>query len=154
MKPKLPDYLFILSITGIIITIGNAAGGHFGFAGSIPGVLILFGIIMCGVMIHLLMPEGPMRRFPVVGWITLVGVILTIPQSPVAAAIVEYTGRINLLVTATPVLAYAGISLGKDMGKLKQVGWKIAVVSFLVFGGTFLGSAVVGHTVLKMQGII
>ncbi len=166
MKYRLPEYVTILSISGIIIIIGNAINmfvrGDYssfsvipsGLIESIPGVLILLGIILAGVGLHLIMPEGPMKRFPIIGWITLVGVLLTIPQSPAAAQVVAYTGKVDLLVTATPVLAYAGISLGKDMDKLKQVGWKIAIVAFLVFGGTFLGSAVVGHTVLKMQGLI
>ncbi len=150
MKYRLPEYVTILSISGIIIIIGNAINmfvrGDYssfsvipsGLIESIPGVLILLGIILAGVGLHLIMPEGPMKRFPIIGWITLVGVLLTIPQSPAAAQVVAYTG----------------ISLGKDMDKLKQVGWKIAIVAFLVFGGTFLGSAVVGHTVLKMQGLI
>lgn len=153
MKYKLPDYIFLLCVSGIMINVGNALGYKINMVESIPGILILLGIILAGVAIHLAMP-GKLKSFPIIGWITLVGVLLTVPGSPVSAVIVEQTSKINLLATATPVLAYAGISLGKDMAKLKQVGWKIAVVAILVFGGTFLGSAVVAHTVLKLQGLI
>ncbi|MDL2259533.1 hypothetical protein LJB99_01465 [Deltaproteobacteria bacterium OttesenSCG-928-K17] len=153
MKYKLPDYIFLLCVSGIMINIGNAVGYKINAVESIPGILILLGIILAGVLIHLAMP-GKLKSFPIIGWITLVGVLLTVPGSPVSAYIVEQTSKINLLATATPVLAYAGISLGKDMAKLKQVGWKIALVAILVFGGTFLGSAVVAHTVLKLQGLI
>ncbi len=150
---KLTDYIVILCIAGTIIVLGNAIGFDFSIAESIPGVLILLGIVLASVILHLILP-GPFKKFPIVGWITLVGVLVSMPASPVAAQVIEYTGKINLLTTATPVLAYAGISLGKDMAKLKEVGWKIAIVAVFVLAGTFLGSAVVSHTVLKIQGII
>lgn len=153
MKYKLPEYVFLLCLSGIMINIGNAFGYKVNVIESIPGILMLLGIILAGVIIHLVAP-GKLKSFPIIGWITLVGVLLTMPASPFSAVIVAETSKINLLATATPVLAYAGISLGKDMTKLKQVGWKIAVVAILVFAGTFMGSAVVAHTVLKLQGLI
>ncbi len=153
MSYKLSDYVFLLAVSGIIINIGNSVGYNFGFMESLPGIAILFGIIMLGVLIHLVVP-GKLKTFPIIGWITLIGVGLTLPWSPTAAYVVEQTSKVNLLTTATPVLAYAGISLGKDMASLKRVGWKIAVVAILVFGGTFLGSAVVADFVLRLQGII
>lgn len=150
---KIAEYILILCISGTIIVLGNSIGFDFSIMESIPGILILFGIVLTSVILHLMLP-GSFKKFPIVGWITLVGVLVSMPASPVSEQVMEYTGRINLLTTATPVLAYAGISLGKDMGKLKKVGWKIAIVAIFVFAGTFLGSAIVAHTVLKIQGII
>ncbi len=39
--------------------------------------------------------------------------ILTISGVPGAGKIAEYTGKVNFIALCTPILAYAGISIGK-----------------------------------------
>ena len=151
MKTSFMDCVLALIISGIIISLGNAVGAKIGVMESLPGILILFGVIVAGLAIGRLIP---IKNFPDIGWMTLVGILISMPIFPYSKQVLEYTGKVNLLVTATPVLAYAGIALGKDIGLLKQVGWKIVIVSLFVFIGTFVGSAVIAHIVLKMQGLI
>ena len=62
--------------------------------------------------------------------------------------------KVNFLALTTPILAYAGVALGKDLDMLKKTGWRIVVVSFVVFIGTYIGSAVIAQVVLKMIGEI
>lgn len=151
MKLSFAESVLLLAISGIIINIGNTVGTPVNFMESVPGMLILFGVVVAGLGLGRLIP---IRNFPDIGWMTLVGIVISMPFFPYSPQVLEYTGKVNLLATATPVLAYAGIALGKDMGLLKNVGWKIAVVSIFVFIGTFVGSAVIAHLILKMQGII
>ncbi len=153
MKYTLPEYIFLLAVSGCIICIGNAVGYDINITQSLPGMAILLAISCAGIILHMF-SRGKFKKFPIIGWITLIGVLVSIPISPISAFVIEKTQHIELLSITTVVLAYVGISLGKDMVKLKQVGWKIAIVSLFVFGGTFLGSAVVAHVMLSVQGLI
>ena len=58
------------------------------------------------------------------------------------------------LGTTTPILAFAGLSVGNKIQKLKNLSWKVFIVAIAVFIGTFFGSAIVSHIILKLQGII
>ena len=151
MKLSFSESILVLAVSGVIFNIGNAVGAKVNFMESLPGLLILFGIVAAGLALGRLVP---IRNFPDIGWMTLVGILVSMPLFPYSPQVLEHTGKINLLATATPVLAYAGIALGKDMGLLRKVGWKIAIVSIFVFIGTFVGSAVIAHLVLKLQGLI
>ena len=150
MKVSFLDSIVVMIVTGIIIAIGNAVGYKVSVLGSIPGLVYLFLIILAGVAMTKIIPW----KIPSIAWVTLIGILVTVPAFPLSKTIVEATGKVNLLATATPVLAYAGIALGKDMATLREMGWKIVVVSIFVFVGTFVGSAVIAHVILKMQGLI
>ena len=63
-------------------------------------------------------------------------------------------GKIGLLPLATPILAYAGVSIGKDWVEFKKIGWRGIIVAFLVMIGTYIGSAIIAQIILKAQGII
>ena len=62
--------------------------------------------------------------------------------------------KIGLLPLCTPILAYAGISLGKDFGTFKSQGIAIVCVALLTFVGTYVGSAVIAEVVLRLTGAI
>ena len=65
---------------------------------------------------------------------------------------VSYTHLVELMALCTPILAYAGIAIGKDLDEFKKQGVKIIIVSILTFIGTFVGSAVIAEVVLKATG--
>ena len=73
---------------------------------------------------------------------------------PTAKLFLAYTDKVHFLGTTTPILAFAGISVGNKIEELKKISWKLVIVAMLVFCGTFFGSAIIAQTVLKMQGII
>ncbi len=150
MKVSFMDSVVVMIISGFIIAIGNMVGYKVDIMASVPGLVYLFLIILAGVAMTKIIPW----KVPSIAYITLIGILVTIPAFPYSKIIVDATGKINLLATATPVLAYAGIALGKDMATLRKMGWKIVVVSIFVFTGTFVGSAVIAHFILKMQGLI
>ena len=68
--------------------------------------------------------------------------------------VVAYTGKVEMLPLATPVLAFAGVSMGKSWAEFKKIGWRGILVAALVMIGTFVGSAVVAQVILSMTGII
>ena len=69
--------------------------------------------------------------------------------SPIADYAIEQIGKIGLLPLCTPILAYAGISIGKDVDTFKKQGFAIVVVAIFTFAGTFLGSTIIAQIILK-----
>ena len=61
---------------------------------------------------------------------------------------------VGFVSLCTPILAYAGVSIGKDMDAFKHTGWRIVVLSCVIFVGTYIGSAVIAQGILKSLGQI
>lgn len=169
MNIKMRELLGILVIVSLLILCGNSiiavkanptASYVDVFVKSIPGILILMGFTVLGVICKRYIPI----KLPAAAYIVTIACILSIPGAPgtqnalssfmntMSGTIMLYVGQISFMSLTTPVLAYAGLSLAKDLGALKATGWKIAVVSIFVFIGTFIGSAVIADVVLKMTG--
>jgi hypothetical protein len=62
--------------------------------------------------------------------------------------------KVSFMSLTTPILAYAGIAIGKDLGVFKKSGWRIVVLACAVFIGTFIGSAIIAELVLRLLGQI
>jgi hypothetical protein len=148
MKPK--DIFFVMVLVGILSLVANLVGYKNGIMESIPGMVILIGISMLGVLIRQVIPI----KIPSVAYIVLIGTIITYPGFPGSAVISGYISKVNFLALTTPILAYAGIAIGKDLDALKKTGWKIVLVACIVFIGTYIGSAVIAQSILKFMGLI
>lgn len=142
--------LKMLIVVGVITLVGNTVGYEAGIVESIPGMVIIIAI---GLVSLLLAREVPLE-LPSFAYAIFIAMVLALPFSPTQELFLRYTDRINFLATATPILAYAGLSVSLQMDRLKQVGWKLVVVAVFVFFGTFFGSAIIAHIVLSLQGII
>ena len=59
------------------------------------------------------------------------------------------TGVQTCALPISPILAYARLTVGKDIGVLRTQGWRIVLVGLFVFIGTFMGSAVIAELVLR-----
>jgi hypothetical protein len=80
------------------------------------------------------------------------GTLLTSPISPIAGWLLEVSASVDFLAMITVMLAIAGLSMGKDLPMLKQIGWKIIPVGIVVIGATFLVSTLIAELVLGMIG--
>ena len=118
------------------------------FLSTIPGLLALGAIIAVGVTISRLIPW---KGLPAVAYIVTLGCIVTIPGFPGAEQITKWVSNINFIGLCTPLLAYAGLAVGKDTEALKTQGWKIVLVGLFVFVGTFVGSAFIAELILRMM---
>jgi hypothetical protein len=150
-----------LIICAVQILVGNWVGAQHGLTvwgaegaaasaallqESIPGLLVLLGIIAGGVFVaHII----PWKGLPAVAYIVTLGCIVTIPGFPGAEQLTAWVSKINFVGLCTPILAYAGLAVGKDIGILKKQGWRIVLVGLFVFVGTFVGSAVIAELVLR-----
>ncbi|QTL99693.1 hypothetical protein GM661_17905 [Iocasia frigidifontis] len=145
------NQLKVLIVVGIMILVGQRIGYGIPVATAIPGMLMIIAIAMLSLIIKDLFPRV---KFPAFAWASLTALILSMPFIPTSEWFLHYTNEVNFLGTTTPILAFAGISVGNKIQKLKELSWKVFIVAIAVFIGTFFGSAIISHIVLKLQGII
>ncbi|ENB6578928.1 hypothetical protein ABGS11_003790 [Escherichia coli] len=118
---------------------------------ALPGAAIMFVVIVLSLQIKMWLPKVPLPAF---AWATLIALLLSMPYSPVNHIFMKLTDKIDFLSTTTPLLAFAGLSVGNSLDKLKSLSWKIVIISILVFTSAFFGAAVVAQIILKFQHII
>lgn len=155
---KVTEFVLILTISAVLILIGNMINTitdknpdtFVSVLAGIPGILILFAIAFAGTVLGNVFPKVPTAI-----WITLIGVLVAMPYNTITAPfVVEQVNKIGLLPTCTPILAYAGVSIGKDWTEFKRIGWRGILVAIFVMIGTYVGSAIIAQIILSVQGII
>ncbi|GCL68184.1 hypothetical protein [Veillonella tobetsuensis] len=148
---KLTQFVIVVCIAAILTAIGNVMDGKHVFSESLLGVAVLAGIATIGAVISSL-PYA--NKFPMVFWVSLVGVIISLPGMPGQPWVIEKTSHITFLATTTPVLAYAGLSLGKDLGAFRRLSWRIIPVALAVTAGTLICATVLAQIMLHLEGLI
>ena len=144
------DWVLVLSISGLIMLVGNYVGFGIDILESIPGMAILVAISAAGLVLAKIIPIN----IPAICYISIIGILIAIPASPISGFVVEATNKINLLAICTPILAYTGVSIGKSWADFKKIGWRGVVVTLLVIFGTFFMSALFAEILMRMQGIV
>lgn len=144
------EWILLLIIFSFMGAIANVVGYNYPFTLSFIGMLILCLITLVGLIIEKIIPYN----IPAIIYISIIGLIISIPWSPIAQPVIYYTTRVDLVSLTTILLAYAGISMGKDLKDFKEIGIKGIIVTFCVITGTFLGSALIAQVVLMYTGVI
>lgn len=148
-----------LALVSVFALIGNwmstmKAGNPVTPLEGLPGMLMLFAITIIGCLITEGLDRVLPKNLPAIAYISLIAIIVTIPGFPGAEYASASMGKIGLLPLCTPILAYAGISLGKDLDTFKEQGVSIVIVGLLTFVGTYVGSAIIAEIVLRVTGVI
>ena len=144
--------LGLLLMVSVIIILTNVIGYKMPVKDSIIGVLLLSAISLIGLTISKFMSR--FVKLPSMMYVSLLGLLLACPISPVKDIVVETTTPVAFLAPATALGAFAGISLGKDLKDFTKMGWKLVLITLFVITGTFIFSALVADIVLKMTGAI
>ena len=144
--------LGLLLMVSVIIILTNIIGYKMPVKDSIIGVLLLSAISLIGLTISKFMSR--FVKLPSMMYVSLLGLLLACPVSPVKDIVVETTTPVAFLAPATALGAFAGISLGKDLKDFTKMGWKLVLITLFVITGTFIFSALVADIVLKMTGAI
>lgn len=139
-------------MVSVIIILTNVIGYKMPVKDSIIGVLLLSAISLIGLTISKFMSR--FVKLPSMMYVSLLGLLLACPVSPVKDIVVETTTPVAFLAPATALGAFAGISLGKDLKDFAKMGWKLVLITLFVITGTFIFSALVADIVLKMTGAI
>ncbi|XAD52787.1 DUF3100 domain-containing protein [Salinicola lusitanus] len=134
----------VLAMACIVGWIANTINGA-SLIAALPGMTILYVMTLIGLVITRAAPF----YLPAVAWVSLVSIVMTLPFFPGSGWIVEQLAAVNFLAIVTPVLAYAGLALSRrEFSMFRQTGWKLIIISLLVFTGTYVGSAVVAQVLL------
>lgn len=144
--------LGLLLMVSVIIILTNIIGYKMPVKDSIIGVLLLSAISLIGLTISKFMSR--FVKLPSMMYVSLLGLLLACPVSPVKDIVVGTTTPVAFLAPATALGAFAGVSLGKDLKDFAKMGWKLVLITLFVITGTFIFSALVADIVLKMTGAI
>lgn len=146
------EQIQIFLLVGVIALIGNYIGFKVPIMQALPGMLLLLVITLVGIAISEIIP---IKQLPAVFWISIIALLITSPINPYGAMLdKQYFSKINFMAIATPILAYSGLSLGKDLKLIKTLSWRIVVVALAVYTGTFLCASAIAQVVLKLTHII
>lgn len=148
---RIVQFIVVICIAAIITGVGNILDGKHLLGPSMVGVFVLAALATIGALISFL-PLA--NKLPMVFWVSLVGVIASLPGIPGQEWIIKQTREVTFLATTTPVLAYAGLSLGKDLGAFRRLSWRIIPVALAVTAGTFICAAAVAQFMLHLEGVI
>lgn len=149
---KTLNQLKILIFAGLVILITQFVNlkGKLEIGPAIIGMVLIILVSMISLGIKAIIP----LKIPAFAWASLVALLITTPWSPVASYFLACTKQISAGQIGTVILAVAGVSIGTKLGDIKKLSWKIVLVAFVVFVGTFFGSALVAQMVLRMKGMI
>jgi len=146
----LGHHAVVLAVVSLICLIMNTVGPGIAVGEGLIGMVVIYAITMIGLVLTKIAPF----YLPSVAWISLVGILATLPWAPGSEWIVTQVKNVNFLSLATPALAYAGFAIARnEIETAKKSGWKLAVIAAFVFLGTYVGSVVVAQVIIDMQGI-
>jgi hypothetical protein len=147
---KWTEQIAVFVVTGIIGIAGNVVGYHHSIVDTAIGYAIMLVITLLGMLVTRIMPI----KLPMVFWISLLAIFVASPLSPIANLVTTYTDNVDFLAICTLVLAYAGLSIGKDLAVFKKMSWRIIVVSLVVYTATFVFATIIAQSMLHVEGII
>ena len=137
--------LSLLAVICIVLLLSNWVGQGVNPISALPAMLILFACCIVGVLLKEVIPVN----VPAIAWISIVAILISLPQFPMSEYVLVETEKLGVLQLITPVLAYAGFAISQmEVNLFKKSGFKIAVVALLTFTGTFLGSAIIAQAML------
>ncbi|KNF07565.1 hypothetical protein CLPU_15c00590 [Gottschalkia purinilytica] len=144
------EWIVLFIFVAVSIATSNAIGYKTPIGKSLPGILILCGIAFVAVILDKVLPI----KLPMIMYCSILGLIIASPISPVAKIVIESTAKIDFAAPLSIVGAFAGISMGKNYKDFTKQGWKMVIIALVVFTGIFIGSATVGHIILKLTKAI
>ena len=148
---KILETIFMLILVAIIMAAGNSVGYKVDIISSFEALAVLAVISIVGFLLSKL---PGLKKFPVILWVSVVAAVVSSPIFPYHTELVAITDQVSLLAVCTPVLAYAGLAIGKDLALFKNISWRIIPVSLAVFSGTFIFAALIAQVTLHWEGVI
>ena len=144
------EWIILFLISGLGIALANFVGFEVGFLESLPGVAVLLIIAFLGLVVSKIVP----LKLPIVAYVSIIGLLVACPASPVREFVIESANKINFTAPLTMVGAYAGMSISDQIKTFAKQGWKMILIGIFVMTGTFLGSAIISQAVLSLTNVI
>ncbi|MGU3493797.1 DUF3100 domain-containing protein [Xanthobacteraceae bacterium A53D] len=130
-----------------VVAAGMSLIGNWIVYKTVPDLQVIagLGILLAAVLVGYAIYRLTRGIVPAVVWVSAVAMAMTYPTMPYAAEIGALTGKINFLAMTAPMLAFAGLSIAKDIPVFRSLGWRIVVVSLMANAGTFLGATIIAQ---------
>ncbi|SEJ00112.1 Protein of unknown function [Arthrobacter sp. yr096] len=141
---KLPLWLSLSVLT--VLGVGTAAVAAKGLSLSI---LAGYGIMLALVLVSLFLARIT-RKISAIVFITTIGAYVSSPWFFGSGVLNEAVKTVDFLSIATVMLTLAGLSLGKDIPLLRNIGWKIIPVGLVAITASFLLSTVIAEFALGL----
>lgn len=148
---KYLTYFLLMASTGVIVLAGQAIGLKKEFVGAVPGMLLIILLALLAYSIKDIFPKFPL---PAYASATIIGMIVSLEALPISKFFAPQIGVVEFMPICTPLLAFAGISVGNKIEQLKAMSWKIVIISLVVFTSIFFACALIAQAVLTLQGTI
>lgn len=139
----------LVAIIAVITLIGNWVGYKVSPLEALPGMLILLGFVLIGLILTKIIPI----YVPTIAYIATIALVSTMPGVPFSGQIGAYVSKVNFLALATPIIAFASIGMGKDLDDFKQIGWKIVVAALISLFAVYFSAALIAEVTLRIQGM-
>ncbi|MDQ0848832.1 MFS family permease [Arthrobacter sp. B3I9] len=141
---KLPLWLSLSVLT--VLGIGTASVAAKGFSLSIvAGYAVMLALVLVSIAL-----AKVTRKISAIVYITTIGAYISSPWFFAADALTAVIKTVDFLSIATVMLTLAGLSLGKDIPLLKNIGWKIIPVGLVAVTASFLLSTVIAEFALGL----
>ncbi|MDF2050934.1 DUF3100 domain-containing protein [Arthrobacter sp. Cr_A7] len=141
---KLPLWLSLSVLT--VLGIGTASVAAKGFSLSIvAGYAIMLALVLVSIAL-----AKATRKISAIIFVTTLGAYISSPWFFAAEALNVAVKTVDFLSIATVMLTLAGLSLGKDIPLLKNIGWKIIPVGLVAITASFLLSTVIAEFALGL----
>ena len=140
----LPLWLSLSVLT--VLGVATASIAAKGFSWSIVGG---YAILLALVLFSLLLARIT-RKISAIVFITTIGAFISSPWFFGAEPLNAMVKTVDFLSIATVMLTLAGLSLGKDIPLLKNIGWKIIPVGLVAITASFLLSTTIAEFALGL----
>jgi MFS family permease len=141
---KLPLWLSLSVLT--VLGIGTASVAAKGFSLSIvAGYAVMLALVLVSIAL-----AKVTKKISAIVYITTIGAYISSPWFFAADALTAVIKTVDFLSIATVMLTLAGLSLGKDIPLLKNIGWKIIPVGLVAVTASFLLSTVIAEFALGL----
>lgn len=137
----------VLAVVMVVMAVSNWVGskGVNDPLTALGGLAIIYACCLGGILIRKCIPLD----IPAIAWISVLGIILSLPQFPYSAQLLAQVDKVGALQLLTPVLVYAGFAISQmEVELFKKSGVKIALVALFVFTGTYVGSVIIAQMFL------
>jgi len=133
---------------------------HSRLFGLLTALILALGLMLAIIFLSCLLHDvlGKVLPFdvPIILYIAIITTLLSFEGIAGGLAVFMATefAKIQLLPLCTPILAYAGISVGRDLDTFKKQGVAIVIVALITFFGTYVGSAIIAEITLRLTNVI
>ena len=139
--PTFADGVLALLLMVAGITISNAIGHGVAPLQTLPGVAIMVGIVLFGLLL-----KRVVRKLPLMLFLAVFATLATLQGAwPLAGKVTEVINQVQFMSITTTVLALAGFSVARKLPMFRRLGWRIVLVSLTATSGAFIGSATVAE---------